>query len=104
MIATITAVSEVTDAQLRILRGERTNEVGLYVARWKGGERWFAVNLLDAEESNIQPRDAVQVGSQVVEATPVLGRPWETWRWIALAALVLLLLEWLFYNKRYFAF
>src|SRR5262249_43739219 len=84
---------------------ERTGQVGLYVARWPdGGERWFAVNLVDTEESNLQPRDAVQVGAQTVEAAPVQGRPWETWRWIALAALVLLLLEWLFYNKRYFTF
>src|SRR5262249_47734352 len=32
-----------------------TERTGVYGVRWPGGEQTFAVNLLDADESNIQP-------------------------------------------------
>jgi hypothetical protein len=78
-----------------------TEQVGLYRATWEGGERLFAVNLLDADESNLQPQDAVQLGSQRLEAQTVRGQPWDTWPWLVLAALLVLLLEWALYHRRY---
>jgi hypothetical protein len=79
-----------------------TERVGVYQATWEGGERSFAVNLLDADESNIQPRDEVQVGSQRLAAGQARRQTYETWKWVALAALLLLVLEWAVYHRRLF--
>lgn len=80
-----------------------TERVGVYQAKWQGSEFVFAVNLLDGDESNIQPRDEVQIGAQQLEAGKTAGLPRETWKWWALAALVLLVLEWVFYHRRFFS-
>jgi hypothetical protein len=77
-----------------------TEKVGTYRASWPGGERRFAVNLLDADESNIQPRDEVRIGSQSLGSGPPRRQTYETWKWGALAALVLLALEWAAYHRR----
>jgi hypothetical protein len=79
-----------------------TEEVGVYRAAWPGGGRNFAVNLLDADESNVQPRDEVRIGSQALAAGASQRQTYETWKWVALAALVLLLLEWALYHRRMF--
>jgi hypothetical protein len=81
---------------------KNTEQVGVYHARWDGGGRAFAVNLLDADESNVQPRDAVKLGSQEIPANKERGWSADTWKWGVLAALVLLLLEWSFYHRRIF--
>jgi hypothetical protein len=81
---------------------KNTERVGVYRARWEGGGRSFAVNLLDADESNVQPRDAVQLGSQSIPANRERGWSTDTWKWGVLAALVLLLMEWAFYHRRIF--
>jgi hypothetical protein len=77
-----------------------TEKVGTYRAAWPGGQRRFAVNLLDADESNIQPRDEVRIGSQTLGTGPPRRQTYETWKWGALAALVLLALEWAAYHRR----
>lgn len=77
-----------------------TEAQGLYRAEWDGGGRGFAVNLLDEVESNVQPRDAVRIGEQELDAESKVGKPRELWKWAALAALVLLLVEWAFYHRR----
>jgi Ca-activated chloride channel homolog len=79
-----------------------TEWVGTYRAAWPGGGRGFAVNLLDADESNLQPRDAIQIGAQSVAAGQVRRQTYDTWKWVALAALVLLVLEWAVYHRRVF--
>jgi hypothetical protein len=79
-----------------------TEQVGVYQAAWPGGGRSFAVNLLDADESNVQPRDEVQIGAQRVEAGQSRRQTYETWKWGALAAVVLLVLEWALYHRRIF--
>jgi hypothetical protein len=79
-----------------------TDRVGVYRAAWPGGGRSFAVNLLDADESNIQPRDEVRIGSQQLAAGPSRRQTYDVWKWAALAALVLLLLEWAVYLRRVF--
>jgi hypothetical protein len=78
-----------------------TDAVGVYRARWDGGGRGFAVNLLDADESNIQPRDAIQVGAQQLLAGTPRGQVREAWPWIAALALAALLVEWAFYHRRF---
>jgi hypothetical protein len=81
---------------------KNTESVGVYEVAWAGGQRRFAVNLLDADESNIQPRDAIQIGEQRLAAGQSRRQTYDTWKWIALAALVLLVLEWAVYHRRVF--
>jgi hypothetical protein len=79
----------------------KTDRVGIYAVRWDGEHRRdFAVNLLDSDESNLEPRPDIQVGEAVVQAGAARGTPRDTWKWVALAALGLLMLEWYIYNKR----
>jgi hypothetical protein len=79
-----------------------TEKVGAYRAAWPGGQSRFAVNLLDADESNIRPRDAVRIGTQSLASAPPRRQTYDTWKWAALAALALLLLEWALYHRRVF--
>jgi hypothetical protein len=79
-----------------------TESVGVYTAAWPGGERRFAVNLLDADESNLQPRDAIKLGEQRLAAGQSRRQTYDTWKWIAVAALLLLVLEWAVYHRRVF--
>ena len=79
---------------------QHTDEVGIYQATWSGGTRSFSVNLLDAEESNTQPRDEIKLGEQRFEAGQVRRRVYDTWKWVALGALLLLVLEWAVYHRR----
>lgn len=79
-----------------------TEDIGVYLATWAGGRRGFAVNLLDGDESDIRPRDEVKIGEQVLASGPTRGQPRDLWPWAALAALVLLLVEWALYHFRVF--
>jgi hypothetical protein len=79
-----------------------TDKLGVYRAEWPGGQCRFAVNLLDADESNVQPRDEVRIGSQSLASGPARRQTYDTWKWAALAALVLLALEWAAYHRRLF--
>ena len=60
----------------------------------------FVVNLFDAQESDIRPRDVIRVGQEVVsaEARTEEGRR-EFWPWVALVALGVLGIEWWAYQR-----
>jgi hypothetical protein len=73
-----------------------TDRVGVYRADWEGGGRGFAVNLLDVQESNTQPRDEIRLGAQRVVAGQTRRQVYDTWKWVA----VLLLLEWAVYHRK----
>jgi hypothetical protein len=78
-----------------------TDQLGVYkVVRDDGVFRHFAVNLLDANESNIEPRADIKIGGDEVAAGQERRQPREMWKWIALGALILLLVEWYIYNRR----
>jgi hypothetical protein len=79
-----------------------TEHPGVYLATWEGGQRGFAVNLLDPDESDIKPRDEVRVGDRALAAGTTRGEPSDLWPWAALAAFVLLLVEWALYHFRVF--
>jgi hypothetical protein len=81
---------------------KETEQVGIYQVRWDGGGRNFAVNLLDPEESNLQPRDEVTIGNTKLSAEATRGQIHDTWKWGAVGALALLLLEWALYYRRIF--
>lgn len=100
-----------------LARGERsevvfagTNDVGVYryQARSKDKEadsstqpmRSFAVNLLDTNESNIEPRAAINIGSERYATGEEKRQTREVWKWILLLALSLLLTEWFIYHRR----
>jgi hypothetical protein len=102
---------EVTDpagAKKTLTRGSRadftygdTERVGVYKVSWLNAlQRSFAVNLLDADESNLEPRTTVYIGSEAVSGSRERGQPREMWKWLVLAAFAFLLLEWYIYNKR----
>ena len=61
----------------------------------------FCVNLLDAAESNIMPRDELQLGKYTkVTATTLQRANLEIWRTIASFGLLVLLIEWWYYHRR----
>jgi hypothetical protein len=81
-----------------------TDEVGVYRLGHEGRSYGrFAVNLFSSAESRIQPRqdDPIKIGHVEVEGASLWrrGRK-ELWKWLLLAALGLLLLEWYVYNRR----
>jgi hypothetical protein len=78
----------------------KTDRLGVYQARWNGGARPFAVNLLDPDESDLQPRESLKIGEAQITAGEAHAQFRDLWKWIAAAALVLLVAEWYIYNRR----
>jgi hypothetical protein len=77
--------------------------VGIYRVRWEGKlQRSFAVNLLDSAESDVIPRPSIDIGDERIAAGETRSAPRDLWKWIALIALILLLVEWYIYNRRVF--
>lgn len=81
-----------------------TGELGIYTVEQKRQDQVlrseFAVNLFSEMESRIAPQDKIQVGQAEVsgQARGEVGRR-EWWRWPALAALGILLVEWMVYLR-----
>ncbi len=74
---------------------------GVYRLAAGTNEVAFAVNLLDAAETDTTPRAEVRFGRYArAEAATVRPANLEWWRWLAAAALAVLLFEWWFYHKR----
>lgn len=68
--------------------------VGVYSA--SGAEpATIPVNLLDPTESRLAGADALAIGGQIVTTTPLGAQPTEIWPWFVIAALGVLVLEWL---------
>ena len=84
-----------------------TDELGIYTIEvFEGSETLqtepFAVNLFYPLESDIAPRPEITLGDATVApdvAEEELGQR-EFWRWLALAALLILMLEWFVYQRR----
>jgi hypothetical protein len=64
------------------------------------GTEYFAVNLFDAFESDITPKDSITIGTtEVSEAErEELGQR-ELWQYLALLGLAILLVEWLYFHR-----
>jgi hypothetical protein len=78
-----------------------TYKQGIYRLRLGTNDLVFCVNVLDAAESNIQPRDELQLGKYTkVAATTMQRANMELWRTIAALALVALMVEWWYYHRR----
>jgi hypothetical protein len=91
----------VLDPEAPELAVGNTGRQGIYQVRWGTNRVDFAVNLLDSAETRNQPREALDLGRfGTVEAVTVRRASVEVWRWIALAALAVLMFEWWFYHRR----
>jgi len=78
-----------------------TDRQGTYHLRAGTNDMAFCVNVLDSAESNTKPRDELQLGKfNKVDATEVKQASVEIWRWIAAAALAVLMFEWWYYHRR----
>jgi Ca-activated chloride channel family protein len=70
-------------------------------------QRRFAVNLFDPDESNIAPASELRVsqvsGLQQAVTREQVGRQ-EIWRWLAAAALLVVVVEWLVYQRNSLAY
>ena len=61
----------------------------------------WAANLADSEESAIGPREGLQVGGEEQgEVQQASGLPIDPWVALAIAAMGLLVVEWVTYNRR----
>ena len=81
-----------------------TNQMGRYQIMWEDKPEdilTFSVNLFSPQESAIQPRLSLGIStvlSGTGEQEQTTGRR-EWWRWVALFALCLLVIEWLVYKR-----
>jgi hypothetical protein len=79
------------------------DRIGVYTASVGGKDGWkktFAVSLLNSSESNLAPRDALKVsGGKTVQGEAGARSNRELWGYIALAALLLLTVEWWIYHR-----
>lgn len=83
----------------------QTDRPGVYtvqqMAKGKplGQAEQFVVNLFSREESDITPQPSLAFsGTEATQAQAGSKRPMEIWPWVVLAALVLLTVEWWYYN------
>lgn len=95
---------EISREQQNTFVFSRTDELGLYEVREGSGQQvaqQFAVNLFDSRESDLTPAEKIDIGHEEVEAKEgkQVARK-ETWRWLLMGALGVLLFEWYIYNRR----
>ena len=88
----------------------RTGELGVYTVR-EGSAReagqHFAINLFDSRESDLVPREVLDIPyydeeAQVVGIKATTEEPSrkELWKWLLIGGLVVLVFEWYIYNRR----
>jgi hypothetical protein len=64
------------------------------------GTEYFAVNLFDAFESDITPRDSVTIGTtEISESEREERGQHELWQYLVLLGLAILLIEWLYFHR-----
>jgi hypothetical protein len=82
----------------------RTDELGVYDVREGSGQKvgqQFAVNLYDTRESDLAPREKLEIGHEEVKAQAAKqAARHELWKWILLLAIGVLIFEWYVYNRR----
>lgn len=84
----------------------KTQRSGVYeVSNPAGGEvdRRIAVNLMDANESNLVVREELNLGySNLKRVASQVPKRKEFWPWLLMGGLILLMAEWIIYNRRVF--
>ena len=86
------------DQTLR-LRGK---QVGVHEIAGPTGQSRIAANLASPDESRITAATELTLGGRAVAAPPRLApsTSWHLWRWLVLAAVAILALEWVTYHRR----
>lgn len=81
---------------------DQTGRAGVYVFSAEGlPEERVAFNVSDAEESDVTPHPELEItGGEPLVASGYTKSTQELWRWLALAALALLCVEWVVYHRR----
>lgn len=85
------------------IRFPGTNRVGVYTVEATGQPaRFYAVNLLEPQESRIEPRDRIELSGVAVAAQEqgVQKANVPLWPLLVVAALVFVCVEWLAYNLK----
>ncbi|MFN9852827.1 MAG: hypothetical protein ACK57P_13505, partial [Planctomycetota bacterium] len=81
-------------------------EPGAYEVRAPGLEfpvEMFCSNLFSASESNLAIGTEIKTSAEKIAATDITIRArQETWRWLLMIGLGLLMFEWIVFNKRVF--
>jgi hypothetical protein len=84
-----------------------TNELGYYAVNFISKDstkaEYFAVNLFNPSESDLSPREKLQIGSTSV--TPAVSQQvglQELWKWLAGFALLILMIEWQVFHRKLF--
>lgn len=77
-----------------------TEHIGIYELRAGNLRTEFAVNLLNADESDITPKRSIRLGGKVYAGTTQQITWRELWWLAVLAALLILAVEWLVYVKQ----
>jgi hypothetical protein len=82
-----------------------TQELGAYGVTLISGDQqaidYFAVNLFDLAESDIRPAEAIRIGQSQITSAHSDETGWqEWWPWLAVLALLILLIEWWVYHGR----
>jgi len=86
-----------------MVRFPGTYRVGIYAVEVPNeAQRFYAVNLLDPEESRLEPREKIVLSSTTVAAQgeAVARANVPLWPFLVLAALVLACVEWVAYNLK----
>lgn len=81
-----------------------TESVGVYEVRHTRSDKVtsrFTVNLFDSTESNIEPRELIETEYEDIQSQPMIQPTRrEIWKYLILAAIVILIVEWYIYNQR----
>lgn len=98
---------------VRVVEGDEVLHIsgldrsGPYAVTYKNADdvalgTWqFTANLVDAAESHIAPAETIQLEDTAVEGkTEARESNRDLWKWLAIAALLLVLFEWWIYNRR----
>ncbi len=79
-----------------------TDQVGVYIVEAGEQRRQAAVDMRCSAESNLMPRDELQLGARRIDGMTHPPRVEnQLWPYIVLAALLILLAEWHLYHRRY---
>ncbi len=95
--------TEINSSVSGSLRFPGTDRAGTYrLSIDEQPDRFFAVNLLDPKESNVEPvREIVLSGQEVQAEERDLSRAnLPLWPFLVCLALVLVCLEWIIYNRK----
>ncbi len=79
----------------------QTDRIGIYQTKAGSRDFTFAVNLLSREESDTAPRNSLDLGGRQIQrksAVQQVKKP--LWRWFALAALAICMLEWWVFHRK----